>query len=184
MVVLVSLYILQMNYKQLLNRSKNRQQFGHMKNESFYSIFLFEKGALWMKCQLDKSNYSVLNHKQWIYTVYGLIKYMLSLFLSLLSTIFLHHIHPMIIPFSIIVFYFVEVHFAFLFPLLIDGEKNPILKSLELTYKFGIIKLLFIVIPISFTMMIGLTKLKNPLENWYLGCMSILILYENEIRNR
>ncbi len=115
---------------------------------------------------------------------YGLLKYSVSLFFGLASAYWLSNIHPVLSPFSVFVFYFFEVHFLFLFPLLIDHSANPILTSVKLTYKMGLFKTIFIVMQIGVYMIAGVFDVKKPFYKWHIGCLAIIIWYENETRSR
>ena len=67
---------------------------------------------------------------------------------------------------SILAFYIIEVHFLFLFPLLIDRVSNPMLTSCKMTYKIGFLKALITVFQIGLYMMFGLLQLKEPFKKW------------------
>lgn len=170
-----------MRYQELLLES--RAHYKQMKpiDNQLVSSFVFTNGAEWM---LERMN--ELDGKERIfdtsisYEKYGYSKYGICLVVFLLTGIFLFFKAIFLLPLAIIVFYFLEIHSLFLFPLLIDKVENPIRTSIRMTYEIGIFSVLATVIPIGFFMLIGLLNLRNPLKNWYLGCLSILIWYGYE----
>jgi len=91
---------------------------------------------------------------------------------------------PLFIPLSIVVFYLFEIQFLFLFPLLIDNSKEPVRRGIREVFKIGIIRCLFTVIPIAFFMLLGLFHKRQRYRNWYIGCLAILIWYNDEVRTR
>jgi hypothetical protein len=184
MVGMVSFYLLQMNYITLLHSSKIYID----KNPFFIShpisFKIFSSGAKWMFGYLNEP----ITEKKFDSTInfglYGLLKYSVCFSFFFVSLILLFRINIFFTPLAILLFYFCEIHFLFLFPLLIDKTKHPILTSIKATYRTGILKCLITVIPIGIFMTAGLLNLKNPFKNWHLGCLAILIWYKNEIRNR
>lgn len=175
-----------MYWQKLLSKSKifynNNPQ--RIKDLKFSGIF--KDGAAWMSARLQeirgfhKDEY----YKPVPYSFYGVLKYAILLFFFLMAVLILGSMSVFLIPLSALIFYFVEVHFLFLFPLLIDEVNKPISKSLKLTYKVGVFKCFSNVIPISIFMVIGLMNFKNPFRNWYIGCLCILFWYEEAIGNR
>ncbi|MFN7119989.1 MAG: hypothetical protein ACK4TA_24560 [Saprospiraceae bacterium] len=147
---------------------------------------IFSLGAKWMHTRLqelrgyDINEFTILSK----YNLYGIIKYLVLAGCLIITIVTLYRINITLLPLVILIFYFVEAHFIFLFPLLIDKAENPIKESVKLSYKIGIIKAMCNVMPISFFMIIGLFNYKKPLRNWYLGCLAVLIWYEEAIGNR
>lgn len=147
---------------------------------------IFSQGAQWMHYQLYELHPTTTPafSPNTQYTAYGLLKYgaCLTAFIPTLAAF--PTSGPIIIPLSILAFYLVEIHFLFLFPLLIDQTPHPILASIRATYKIGIARCLLTVIPVAAYMLIGLLNKKHRLDNWYIGCLAILIWYNHEIRTR
>lgn len=175
-----------MNYKELIQRSKIQyKKYEHHVGNTF-SMNIFQIGAEWMYDQLvflDPGQKLEFDEKT-NYNLYGFFKYAICLsFLTGSFLIFLRY-SIFLTPLSVPVFYFIEVHFLFLFPVLIDKVKNPVLTSIKQTYRIGIFHTVFTVMQIGFFMIIGLLNWKNPFKNWHIGCLSIIIWYQNEIRNR
>lgn len=147
--------------------------------EKDYPYLDFQKGAEWMAFQIDEPFKEGTN-----YQLYGYFKYGISLFGMGLSIFYLWQIHWLLLPLAILVFYFLEVQFAFLFLLLIDQVKQPLATSIRISNQFGIWKLMTIILPLGVYMMVGLLDAKKPYRNWYVGCLSVVLLYQHEIRNR
>jgi len=175
-----------MKYQHLISQSKINLQADPPNINGILSRNIFELGAKWMfdKLNENKIDKEVQFNQSINFFVYGLLKYGISFFVFLLSAILFFKINFFLLPFSIIVFYLAEVHFLFLFPILIDNVEKPILTSIKQTYKTGILTTLTTVIPIGFFMVFGLLNFKDPFRNWYVGCLAIIIWYQNEIRNR
>lgn len=144
----------------------------------------FNRGGEWMRMQMSELRLVSIPDRDIPFTFYGLLKYGICLMACFVSALVLYQINPLIVPISIIVFYVFEVHLLFLFPLLIDGAERPIYSSIVATYKIGVFRALLAVMPIGFIMILGLLKREKRLENWYIGCLSVIIWYENEVRNR
>jgi hypothetical protein len=116
------------------------------------------------------------------YSSFGLLKYGSCIAGFATSASVLPTYGLLFTPLPIAVFYLIEIHTLFLFPLLIDQTPRPLLTSVKATYKIGIGRCFFTVIPIAAYMLLGLLRLSNPLRNWYIGCLAIIIWYKNEIR--
>ncbi|MFM2224778.1 MAG: hypothetical protein RJA07_980 [Bacteroidota bacterium] len=151
-----------------------------------FTIKNFEEGAFWMYeiLKIISPNSQPIFIKSKKYEWYGRLKYGLSMAAFFVCFFIFTKLNFLLIPISFIVFYIVEIHFAFLFPLLIDGAKNPIQQSVYAVYKIGFIAVLVTVIGIAAYMLIGLFNFKQPLKNWYIGCLAILTWYNNDVRNR
>jgi hypothetical protein len=175
-----------MNLKELLQKSEE-----HLLNEppeiqQPVSIHVFQQGGEWMHQwlhKLERTSNEGCDHTI-RFSFYGFLKYGVSLVAFVFSFVLLLKWTVYATPLSILVFYFFEVHFLFLFPMLIDQVKNPVLKSIQATYQTGIIKSMAMVIPIGFYMMAGLCRVSDPFRNWYKGCLVVLIWYKEDVRNR
>lgn len=147
---------------------------------------IFKMGAKWMFDRL-KERESGLTQKfnnSINFFAYGLFKYSIS-FIAFFSSVYvLLKLNLLLLPLSILIFYLIEIHFLFLFPILIYNVKNPIRSSIKQTYRTGLFIILLNVIHIGFFMVFGLFNFKDPFRNWYIGCMAIIIWYQDEIRNR
>jgi hypothetical protein len=170
-----------MRFQKLLAESREHLRRFPSAEKQTISPLIFTNGAEWM---LDRMN--ELDGRKRVfdssihYEKYGYFKYGICLIASLLIGFILGCKVILLLPLSILAFYILEIHFLFLFPLLIDKVENPILKSIQMTYEVGLFQTLITVIPIGFFMIVGLFYLQNPLRNWYLGCLSVLIWYGYE----
>ncbi|HEY6899343.1 MAG TPA: hypothetical protein VI233_01820 [Puia sp.] len=139
---------------------------------------VFSLGARWMHDRLQELGPTGSFDAGRRYTGYGLLKYGVCLAAfggaSALGWLF--------IPLAIFLFYLCEIHFLFLFPLLIDRAPRPLLASIRATYKVGVGRCFVTVIPIAAYMLAGL--MRGRLYNWYVGCLAIVIWYNHEVRNR
>lgn len=146
---------------------------------------VFNAGAKWMflimnALQPDKK---MVFDDDISYHYYGFLKYGVCLFFFGIALVVAFLFNMWLIPLTILLFYLVEVHFLFLFPLLIDGVKKPFLIGIQHVYRIGILRVVFTVFQIGVFMMVGLLRYKNPLRNWYIGCLSIVIWYQKEVRD-
>ena len=172
-----------MKYRQLIKAAKQ-----HLQSNPVYVTGMgrvFNNGGEWMRQRLSELRGSDIKINNAIpYAGYGLAKYIICGLVFIGSIAWLSSISFWLLPVSVIVFYVVEIHFLFLFPLLIDKMENPVLESIRLTYRAGFGKTLITVMPIGIYMMAGLFDLKDPLKNWHIGCLAVLIWYEQETGNR
>jgi hypothetical protein len=174
-----------MKYQNLISQSKTNLQINPLNINGVVSINIFELGAKWMYEKLNENtNENVQFDSSINFFAYGMFKYCISLFILFLSAFLFFKINFLLLPLSIVLFYLAEIHFLFLFPILLDNVKAPIWTSIKQTYKTGILTSLVTVIPIGFYMVFGLFNFKDPFRNWYVGCLSIIIWYQNEVRNR
>ncbi len=175
-----------MKYRYLISQSKSKLKIHTPVVSGVVSLKIFDLGARWMFDQLNENisySFAQFNNKT-NYFGYGVFKYGISFLLSIFSAFLFLKLNIFLLPISVIVFYIVEVHFLFLFPMIIDNFNKPVLRSIKATYKIGILKAITTVIPIGIYMVLGLFNIKNPFYNWYVGCLAIVIWYQNEIRNR
>lgn len=170
-----------MLYKWLIIRSKARLQAHGIDTDVTPSFRVFDDGADWMRKALGVDKASVRPGR---YTFYGLLKYGISISLMLASAYVLVTLNIALAPLTVLVFYWAELHFLFLFPLLIDGVRNPLKTSLRATYRVGLWRAIVNVIPIGAYMLSGLFNFRDPFKRWHIGCMCIIIWYCNEVRDR
>ncbi len=154
--------------------------------EKIVSVHIFTDGAKWMAqkmCMIDPRTHTSINECI-SFNSYGFFKYLICLTVFIASFFLFLNISFLLLPFSILIFYIIEVHLLFLFPLLIDKIPYPVWKSCKITYQIGLFRAVFTVIRIAFFMLSGILNLKNPFKKWHIGCLFILIWYQNEVRNR
>lgn len=172
-----------MTYRQLIEASKTHHATVAHRPPLPRLATLFSFGAQWMYDRLHELQ--PCNKHPFDpginYNVYGGIKYAVCL-AGLSLALFTHRL--MAIPVGVAFFYLLEVHFLFLFPLLIDGHPRPLLASIRATHKIGVGKCLAMVLPIAGFMLIGLVRKTDRLRNWYVGCLAIIIWYDHETRVR
>ena len=174
-----------MNYKYLLMESKRRLHENPEYISGAISSDIFSTGAKWMRDRLNENCASKINFNPTIaYGAYGLLKYIFCSIAFISAACLLYKVHIVLVPLSVFIFYFFEVQFLFLFPLLIDQVPNPLWISIQQTWRIGIFKAMRIVIPISIFMIFGLFKFGAPLRNWHTGSLAIIIWYQHEVRNR
>lgn len=175
-----------MKFYTLLRQANDFIKHSMNNNDRLSDVYAFDFGSKWM---FDRMNEIIPNPSRYYdrninYFGYGIFKYGLSIAISILFLIYFYHNNVFLLPLIVIVFYTIEVHFLFLFPILFDGKRNPLITSLRYTYQLGIIHLITNVIPIAIFMILGLFHFKNPFRNWLIGCVAILIWYKDEIRDR
>ena len=171
-----------MLYKKLIQKSHQEWTKNPVRLKNIKTKYIFSQGAEWMFLRLSKSN---LGFDQSVnYTFYGFLKYGVSLLIFFTSIFLFSSVHILLLPFSLLIFYIIEVHFLFLFPLLLDHVPYPLLNSISHTYRLGLLKTAFTTFSIGLFMTKGLFNLRDPFKNWYLGCLCILIWYKDEVRNR
>ncbi len=174
-----------MHWKDLMNQSAVYLSQDAQAVKKPLSLDLFQQGGEWMRAWLEKWepgrkwNTAVIHFNR-----YGWFKYLLCMAALLGSAYGFYKINPWLLPLSLIVFYLMEVHFLFLFPLLIDGVRNPLWESIVITHRIGLFRVLANVIPIAVYMMMGLFNVSDPFRNWHKGCLAVLIWYQQDVRNR
>lgn len=147
---------------------------------------IFTLGAKWMFQWMQHFNL-VSNHltlRSYPYNLAGIFKYGVSIIISTLVALLLLRISMWLEPIVIILFYIVEVHFLFLFPIIIANDRNSFIKSIKLTYRIGYFSSLVKLIGIAGFMLIGFLNRKHPLKNWYIGCLAIIIWYKHAMEHR
>lgn len=148
-----------------------------------WSLNVFSRGAIWMQKRMKGAPpLSASEARQ--YNIYGAFKYLLSIFASVVVINFAFQLHPAFLPLSILVFYLVEVHFLFLFPILIERKAWPLINSISCTYRVGVFTCMITVMQIAFYMLKGIFNFKDPFKNWHIGCLAVLIWYQDEVRDR
>jgi hypothetical protein len=172
-----------MTHRQLITASKTHYAALALHSPLPRPAVLFPSGAQWMYDRLHELQPASMRpfNPAVNYNWYGGMKYGICL-----AGLVMGFIAPGIwaIPVGIALFYLLEVHLLFLFPLLIDDEPRPLQASIRATYKVGVGKCLTMVLPIAGFMLIGLLQKTDRLRNWYVGCLAIIIWYDHEIRAR
>ncbi|UOQ52490.1 hypothetical protein [Hymenobacter cellulosivorans] len=175
-----------MTVGRLLSESERQFNKRPAQVQQVFPSTIFDAGARWMfeKLHVDEPESAAVFRASTNFSYYGYLKYGLSLLAFLTSCFALGKIHLLLTPMAVLVFYVFEVHFLFLFPLLIDGVENPIQASIKQTYRIGFGKALLWVFIIAIYMLSGLLDRRNPWRKWHIGCLSIVLWYRYEVRNR
>lgn len=145
---------------------------------------IFTQGAAWMNAYLNIISKEKRTCAKRPYEGLGFAKYGTSALISLAVLGLFSVWSWWVFPLAVIVFYLVEVHFLFLFPLAIDDKKKLFFQSLQATYLFGYWRAFYFTTRIAAYMLWGLKDLKTPYKKWRIGCLAIVILYQSEIRDR
>jgi hypothetical protein len=169
-----------MKFRRLLAQSKTQLAAQPPVVSQYISFRVFESGAHWMAEKMNVQHSGNVTS----FSAYGALKYGVSGVFFVASALLLGSINLWLLPLSVVIFYLAEVHFLFLFPLLIDKVKRPVWTSVKQTYRTGLLASLLNVIPIGLFMLLGLLRRKDPLRNWYIGCLAIVIWYKDEVRGR
>lgn len=163
----------------LLDKSKQHLATHPHFIQQVYALEIFQSGAQWMALRLaeirQESSNIVLRRN---FNYYGFFKYGICVLAFILSLFFLLEFSIFLIPLSILTFYFVEVHFLFLFPLLIDEVEQPFSASIKLTHKIGMFRAMAIVLHLAVYMLSGLFERSSPFQKWHIGCLAVLFWYE------
>ena len=144
---------------------------------------VFKHGAQWMADALAQlRGHPLPEIPETNFGIYGYGKYGISTLAMLLTAfIAIYFDQIYLIPLAVVTFYLVEIQFLFLFPVLVDRKKAPIRTSLRLTRQAGYLRTLCTVIPIATFMILGGLGRTTVKEAWLVGCMAILIWYEEVV---
>lgn len=147
------------------------------------SVHIFTTGARWMFAHLPPQAGQPVEFDDSIrFGRYGSLKYGSSLLalVAVASGLARLHLLPWL-PLAGLAFYVVEVHFLFLFPLLLDRVAHPLRASLRATYRVGLFKALAWTLTLAAFMLAGLLR-RRPWRNWHVGCLALIRWYHHEVR--
>lgn len=174
-----------MEYQELISKAEEMYSVNPDHISFIQPSNIFSSGGYWMKRKMNSiTPESERPETSKDFNCYGYIKYGISLLISALVLLLLWNLTPIAFSLSVLTFYIIEVHFVFLFPIVIEGRKDPFLKGSKMVYQIGFFKCLFLTIRIASYMIYGLFNLKNPTSKWYIGCLAIVIWYLDEVRVR
>ena len=150
------------------------------------SRHIFTTGARWMFARLPPLTGQPGGFDETInFGWYGSLKYGGSLLALLVAVGVLVRLRlSLLLPLAGLAFYLVEVHFLFLFPLLLDRVAHPLRTSVRATYRVGLFKALAWTLVIAAFMLAGLRRRRRPWRNWHIGCLALIYWYHHEIRAR
>lgn len=156
------------------------QQAKHAWKGGFYS------GAAWMELVLSELRGQPQRSVPKCLQGFGILKYTLTSIAALivLAIAITTQIYPLIM-FSIPAFYAVEVQMVFLFPITLDRFPNPFRTSLQWTqYAGGTITAMRIVLVLAIVILLGGLFGKGFVRCWCLGCLSVVLWYEQIRKTR
>jgi hypothetical protein len=145
----------------------------------------FASGAQWMGQIMAFVRNRPLSPTTVAYQALGFFKYGLAtaLALSFLLLIAALHAWPLIFG-TVLAFYAVEVQMVFLFPLALDGHAHPLRESRRWTVRAGgTLHVMAIVMRLAVVMLLGGFAGQGFIRSWALGCMAVVLWYE-ELRNK
>ena len=150
------------------------------------SLHIFTTGARWMSAHLPpRAGWPAGFDETIKFGQYGTLKYGSSLLALLVVAGGLAQRHLLLgLPLAGLAFYVVEVHFLFLFPLLLDRVAHPLRASVRATYRVGLLKALAWTLTIAAFMLAGLLRWRRPWRNWHIGCLALINWYRHEVRAR
>lgn len=142
----------------------------------------FQSGADWMRETMSLLRGRKLPGSPHSFTLLGIAKYTMASVAALLvvASVALGLPWPAMVILAPLAFYAVEVQFVFLFPLVIDGVPRPWRRSLRMTRFMTTPYAMSVVIPLAAVMLFGGLFGKGFIRCWCLGCLSVVIWYEEE----
>ena len=154
----------------------------NIKTNSFYGFF--GEGAAWMSEALRIIRAKDVPLPAKAYNFHGILKYSLSILAALVPVFLALQLNFIwLVIFAPLIFYWAEAQFVFLFPLLIDNSPSPYRESLRLTKNCGGAgNVMLGVMPLAAVMLLGGFFGKGFTRSWCLGCLAVLLWYE-EVKN-
>jgi hypothetical protein len=145
----------------------------------------FTSGADWMWLAMSHVRSTEIPRTNAPFQRLGTIKYGLCSFAALIYLLLVWNLH--LYPLSIgvfFVFYAVEAQMVFLFPLAIDGYQNLFPESRRWTLKAGgTVRVAATILPLAAVMLFGRFASQGFVRSWALGCLSVVVWYEDLRRN-
>jgi len=152
-----------------------------------FSPHIFATGARWMFAHLPAQSPRSEFDESTDFGHYGRLKYGSSL-LAMLAAAVVGGLAGLplllVLPLAGLAFYVVEIHFLFLFPLLLDRVAHPLRASIRATYRVGFWKALVWTLTLAAFMLAGLLNRRRPWRNWHIGCLALIYWYRHEVRAR
>jgi hypothetical protein len=156
------------------------QQSQHAWKGGFYS------GAAWMELVLSELRGQPQRSVPQCLQGFGILKYTLTSIAALIVVAIA--IKTQIYPFILLcipAFYAVEVQMVFLFPITLDRLPHPFRTSLQWTqYAGGTIAAMRIVLVLAVVMLLGGLLGKGFVRCWCLGCLAVVLWYEQIRKTR
>ena len=143
----------------------------------------FRGGAEWMREVLTILRHGQIPQGQANFALLGIIKYTLSFFGLVITIPLLGYIVGLIL--GGVLFYLIESQMVFLFPCVLDGVAHPFRESRARTVQSGgTFKVMRTVFGLGVVMLLGGCFGYGFVRSWCLGCISILIWYEELRKNK
>lgn len=141
----------------------------------------FASGAEWMRSVMEHKRPSSISYTPASYNRWGFFKYGMAGVCALAYLIFVYLTRTwLLLPGFVLVFYAVEAQMVFLFPLLIDGCKNPLVESRRWTQRAGgTLPVMITVMQLAVVMLFGGFVGKGFIRSWALGCIAVVVWYED-----
>jgi hypothetical protein len=143
----------------------------------------FASGAEWMRMALSNLRGEAIPARDNSYNTLGIVKYSLASLGALLYLILVVGTGLWFLaPGLVLVFYAIEAQMVFLFPLTIDGVSDRISISQHWTRQAGgTFKVMLIVMQLAVVMLFGGLVGQGFVRSWALGCLAVVLWYE-EVR--
>jgi hypothetical protein len=141
----------------------------------------FISGADWMRLAMSHARGTEIPLPNVPFQLLGTVKYGLCSLAALIYLLVVWSLHwyPLIIG-VILVFYAVEAQMVFLFPLAIDSCPNLFPESRRWTLKAGgTVRVAATVLPLAVVMLFGGFVGQGFVRSWALGCLAIVLWYED-----
>ena len=139
-----------------------------------------------MHCRLNEMDSKRIEGfpKNTDFAFWGVFKYLTAVILSSVTAFILFGLSVSAVPAAIFIFYLTEMFFLFLFPLLIDGCRNPFRENLRMLKKTGFFRSYFCLLTIAIYMISGIFSLSDPSRRWKIGCIAVLVWYSEIKQSR
>lgn len=144
----------------------------------------FASGAAWMRSVMEYVRGEAIPPIEADYNKLGIFKYGLASSCALACGALLILMGWwLLLPLCVLVFYLVEAQMVFLFPLAIDGCKQPVRLSPGWTqHAGGTLRVTWVVMQLAAVMLFGAFTGNGFVRSWALGCIAIVLWYE-ELRD-
>jgi hypothetical protein len=114
------------------------------------------------------------------FNLLGFVKYGLASVGALAFVALAFFFNPWWILGIVPAFYAIEAQFVFLFPLALDGSKQPFRDARRWTKRSGgTLRVMGVVLPLAATMLFGGFLGRGFVRSWCLGCLAVCLWYED-----
>jgi hypothetical protein len=142
---------------------------------------LFASGGRWMQLALSHLRGQQLPALASRLNNLGTTKYALASGAALLVAVPAVLLNaPVLLVLSVVAFYATEAQMVFLFPLVLDGAREPFIEARRWTIRAGgTLAVMSVVLPLAAVMLLGGFARQGFVRSWCLGCLAICIWYED-----